>query len=79
MTTFLVLLNFTLWLVDTFELQKSRASRAEAEFFGPLTWVWLQRLTLPLVIFFRSITSMVGKQPWHLAMVLNLHCFSQVT
>lgn len=52
-TAFLVLLNVTLWLVDTFELQKSQASLAESEFYGPVTWVWLQRLTLPLAIFFR--------------------------
>ena len=51
--TFLVFFNLTLWLVDTFELQKNKASLVESEFYGPVTWVWLQRLTLPLAIFFR--------------------------
>ena len=53
MTTFLVVINFSLWFVNTFELQKSQASQVEAEVYGAITWVWLQRLTLPIVIFFR--------------------------
>ena len=53
MITFLVLMNFSLWFVNTFELQKSKASVVEAEVYGKFTWVWLQRLTLPIVIFFR--------------------------
>ena len=53
MITFLVLMNFSLWFVNTFELQKSKASVVEAEVYGEFTWVWLQRLTLPIVIFFR--------------------------
>ena len=53
MTTFLVVINFSLWFVNTFELQKSQASQVEAEIYGAVTWVWLQRLTLPIVIFFR--------------------------
>ena len=53
MITFLVIVNFSLWFVNTFELQKSKASVVEAEVYGEFTWVWLQRLTLPIVIFFR--------------------------
>ena len=52
-TTFLVLLNLTLWLVNTFELQKNQASNVESGVYGTKIWVWLQRLTLPLMIFFR--------------------------
>ena len=57
MTTFLILVNFSLWFVNTFELQKSQASPVESEVYGAVTWVWLQRLTLPLVIFFRCVDS----------------------
>eukprot|EP00091_Calanus_sinicus_P018702 TRINITY_DN4368_c0_g1_i2.p1 TRINITY_DN4368_c0_g1~~TRINITY_DN4368_c0_g1_i2.p1 ORF type:complete len:114 (+),score=11.77 TRINITY_DN4368_c0_g1_i2:89-430(+) len=63
-TAFLVLLNVTLWLVDTFELQKSQASLVESEFYGPVTWVWLQRLTLPLAIFFRFHSTVVLIDCW---------------
>ena len=34
-------------------MQKSRASVAEEHFYGPLTWVAIQRITLPVYIFFR--------------------------
>ena len=57
MVTFLSFLNFSIWLFDTFELQKSKASLVEAEFYGHLVWVWMQRITLPLCIFFRWNTS----------------------
>ena len=50
---FLSFLNFSIWLFDTFELQKSKASLVEAEFYGHLVWVWMQRITLPICIFFR--------------------------
>ena len=53
-TTFLILANFSLWLVNTFELQKREATKVEAAVYGELTWLWLERVTLPLVIFFRS-------------------------
>ena len=59
MTTFLILVNFSLWFVNTFELQKSQASPVESEVYGAVTWVWLQRLTLPLVIFFRCVDTML--------------------
>jgi len=63
-TTFLIMYNFTLWLVDTFELQKSKASEVESVFYGAMTWVWLQRLTLPLVIFFRFHSTVVLIDCW---------------
>jgi len=61
---FLVFFNVTLWLVDTFELQKSQASLVESAFYGPVTWVWLQRLTLPLAIFFRFHSTVVLIDCW---------------
>ena len=64
-TTFLVLLNFTLWLVNTFELQKNQASAVESAVYGVYVWVWLQRLTLPLVIFFRLAHSLQASAKSH--------------
>jgi len=51
--TMLVILNFGLWLEDTFVMQKYRASMAEREFYGITAWVPIQRITLPVCIFFR--------------------------
>ena len=65
-TTFLVLLNFTLWLVNTFELQKNQASTVESAVYGVYVWVWLQRLTLPLVIFFRLAHSLQARSQQNL-------------
>ena len=39
--------------LDTFELQKSRASLAEEGFYEPIVWVAIQRITLPICVFFR--------------------------
>ena len=50
---FLSFVNFSIWLFNTFELQKSKASLIEAGYFGHRTWVWLQRITLPVCVFFR--------------------------
>ena len=63
-TTLLVLLNVSLWVVNTFELQKSQASKVESEIYGAFTWVWLQRLTLPLVVFFRFHSTVVLIDCW---------------
>ena len=51
--TFLCFLNFSIWLLDSFELQKSKASLVEAEFYGAVPWIWMLRITLPFCIFFR--------------------------
>ena len=60
MVALLALTNLGLWLVDTFELQKSRASLAEEHFYGPIVWVAIQRITLPICIFFRHCTMSNG-------------------
>ena len=55
LVVFLSFVNFAIWLFDTFELQKSKASLIEAGYYGETSWVWLQRITLPVCVFFRSI------------------------
>ena len=52
-TAFLFLFNVSQWLVYTFEIQKVRASLVEAGFYGFMPWVIIQRVTLPLAVFFR--------------------------
>ena len=55
-TVFLFFLNFAQWIIFTFEIQKVRASMVEAEFYGFMPWVIIQRVTLPLTVFFRCVT-----------------------
>jgi len=62
--TFLAFLNFSLWLFDSFELQKSKASMVESYFYGAFVWVWMQRITLPLCIFFRFHSTVMLVDCW---------------
>ena len=55
LVVFLSFVNFSVWLFDTFELQRSKASLVEAGYYGETNWLWLQRITLPVCVFFRSL------------------------
>jgi len=61
---FLVMLNLSQWLVSTFALQRHKASRTEAAYFGYYTWVLIQRITLPLSIFFRFHSTVILFDSW---------------
>ena len=50
---FLLFCNLAMWIIDTFELQNGNSGAVEAEIFGVESWVVIQRLTCPLIIFFR--------------------------
>lgn len=63
-TVFLALTNFSQWLIFTFEIQKTKSSRTEAEFFGPFKWVILERIIMPLSIFFRFHSTVVLVDSW---------------
>lgn len=63
-TVFLFLLNISQWFVITFEIQKVRASLVEAEFYGFMPWVIIQRVTLPLAVFFRFHSAVVNIELW---------------
>jgi len=63
-TAFLAILNFSQWFIFTFELQKSKASRTEAKYFGAYAWILIQRITLPLSIFFRFHSTVLMVDAW---------------
>ena len=46
-------INFSLWIYNTFQLPRSALLGVEAEFYGEQTWIWLERISLPVCIFFR--------------------------
>ena len=54
MCNFLCSFNLAVWLILTFECQNITSSVVEAEVFGLVAWVVIQRMTLPLCIFFRG-------------------------
>eukprot|EP00095_Tigriopus_kingsejongensis_P008824 maker-scaffold280_size224562-snap-gene-0.12 protein:Tk08824 transcript:maker-scaffold280_size224562-snap-gene-0.12-mRNA-1 annotation:"conserved hypothetical protein" len=63
-TIFLFFLNIAQWVVISFEIQKVRASLVEAEFYGFMPWVIIQRVTLPLMVFFRFHSAVVNMEMW---------------
>ena len=72
LVVFLSFVNFSIWLFDTFELQKSKASLIESGYYGQTTWIWLQRITLPVCVFFRSVS--VGDLSPHFSVRVPLDC-----
>ena len=62
--TFLLITNMTLWLVYTFEMQKVEANPVQLHFYGFLPWAIVQRITLPLCIFYRFHSAIVYSEIW---------------
>ena len=62
--TFLLITNLTLWLVYTFEMQKVEANPVQLNFYGFLPWAIMQRITLPLCIFYRFHSAIVYAEIW---------------
>lgn len=62
--TFLLITNLTLWLVYTFEMQKVEANPVQLNFYGFLPWAIMQRMTLPLCIFYRFHSAIVYAEIW---------------
>ena len=63
--TFLLITNLTLWLVYTFEMQKVEANPVQLNFYGFLPWAIVQRITLPLCIFYRFHSAIVYAEIWN--------------
>lgn len=62
--TFLLMTNLTLWLVYTFEMQKVEANPVQLSFYGFMPWTIVQRITLPLCIFYRFHLAIVYAEIW---------------
>ncbi len=60
-TAFLFMYNLAQWIIVTFEMQKMQSSVEEVEYYGSVQWVLIQRITLPLTIFFRSALRAIYK------------------
>jgi uncharacterized integral membrane protein len=62
--TFLLICNFTMWIIYTFEVQKVEDSPIQKQFFGFYAWSIIQRVTLPLCIFFRFHSTVILVEVW---------------
>ena len=50
---FFIFFNFAMWIIYTFERQNINSSAIESEVLGTVVWAIIQRMTLPMIIFFR--------------------------
>ena len=50
--------------MGTFEIQKLRASLLESTFYGIMPWIIIQRVTLPIAIFFRFHSAVINIELW---------------
>ena len=64
MCIFLSIFNGAVWFIVTFECQNITSTAVEAEIFGLTAWVVIQRMTLPLCIFFRFHASVFSVELW---------------
>jgi len=62
--TFLLICNLSIWVIYTFEVQKVEESPVQIEFFGYKPWVIIQKLALPLCIFFRFHSTVALAEIW---------------
>ena len=67
--TFLILLNLTVWGAFTFGLQKPKTTVKEMKYYGKTEnmasiWIVVQRVLIPVIIFFRFHTLVVLVECW---------------
>ena len=64
MCSFLELLNFATWIIIVFEGQNVYSACFETKVFGVIGWAIIQRLTLPICIFFRFHAAVFSCELW---------------
>uniref|UniRef100_A0A914UJ15 Otopetrin n=1 Tax=Plectus sambesii TaxID=2011161 RepID=A0A914UJ15_9BILA len=62
--TFLMVVNMALFLVGTFEGQKSSVNQALIDYYGQRTWAFVAQSTVPLAIFYRFHSSVCLVEIW---------------
>ena len=62
--TFLLVCNLGLWITYNFEMQKLDSTPGALEFYGKMAWIVIQRITLPLCVFFRFHSTVVLSELW---------------
>ena len=64
MVTFLILENLGVWISYTFAMQNPDATTDEQCFFGKTYWIVIERITIPIIIFFRFHSSVLLVECW---------------
>lgn len=63
--TCLILLNLAMWLVNTFELKEIYEGEIYQDLYGPLAWLIIVHVFLPLAIFFRFHSAVCMSDVWN--------------
>jgi len=71
--TFLLITNLGLWITYNFEIQKVNVTPDQSEFYGFFPWAVIQRITLPLCVFFRFHSTVVLSELWKNCYQLRKH------
>ena len=61
---FLFFLNFSQWIILTFETQKVIRTSTELGLYGLQGWIIIRRLTIPLAIFYRLHSAIISVELW---------------
>ncbi|XP_013419735.1 uncharacterized protein LOC106180322 [Lingula anatina] len=68
LVTFLLVCNFAMWSVNTFAVERVQdVNKLYVEFYSYLPWNIMATLTVPMVIFFRFLSTVCLSDIWHRA------------
>lgn len=62
--TFLLLCNFAMWIINTFETQKPEHNPLQVEFYGPTAWSIFSHISVPLGIYYRFHSTVCLSNIW---------------
>lgn len=65
--TFALILNITLWIVNTFELKSVEKHHGMPEYYGKMVWMIISHTTLPIMLFYRFHSSICLSDIWKYA------------
>lgn len=62
--TFLLLCNFAMWIINTFETQKPEHNPLQVQFYGPEAWSIFSHISVPLGIYYRFHSTVCLSNIW---------------
>ena len=62
--TLLLITNMTMFVIMILEIRKVESDPVQLKFYGDISWVLVQRFTLPLYIFHRFFSAITLAEIW---------------
>ncbi|XP_046351177.2 proton channel OtopLc-like [Haliotis rufescens] len=73
LVTFLLLCNFAMWAMNTFQTQKPKHNPIQVEFYGHEAWAIFTHISVPLGIYYRFHSSVCLSNIWKNAWKMQRH------